>query len=202
MKNITHTTDDHITYTIDLDTLTANVSVNIVEGCSVVTLHAVVDDVLQESTFYVQLTENTGEYEPQMGCWITASDGNDCVFNDIEQLFCELDEKYSELNMVSRAEQAYKSYLSDLYIYHDTNFNCYIDNQSLVIRENVENGIFDLILDDFSHNSACDYGSKYSEPLKSFDSLEDALDFLADFRTNEHNDFGGLYALIEDLKKE
>lgn len=142
-----------------------------------------------EIVFTVQLS--SGEYLPQMGCWLTTN-GEDLELSAIETLVFEaFGDKVTRL-----AEKAARNYMSETFTFHDAGFNCAINNVSLKIRVNNEDGTARLITEDGNHNAANSYSVSYEEH-EEFDSLEDANGFLAQFRTDEHHDFSGLNAYLQ-----
>ncbi len=153
---------------------------------STVAISAEINNKLEEVSFTVQLCGTS--YESQNGCWITTN-GEDREFDENELLIFEA------FDVINLAEKEAKRIDKETYKYHDTNFHCAINSCNLYARENLETGEITLVLIDISHNSDCDYGQAQEEK-ESFSDLDEAMDFLKQFRTEDYQDCKGLYAYI------
>lgn len=156
-----------------------------------VSVEAVIDGIKVDSVFTVQLC--SGYYEPQNGCWIT-TDCGDGDFTVAEQII------YDEVDIKGEAEKAAKNYHKENFVYHDTGFNCAINSCSLYAREDLRDGTITLVSIDSSHNPACDYGCGSGEN-ETFDDLEEAMEYLNQFRTGDHQDCRSLYAYFNQDKE-
>ena len=151
---------------------------------------ALIDSVQHTATFNVQLCGT--EYEPQNGCWFTTN-GEDLEFSKNERLI------ESCFDIIGWAESEARASAKSNFTYHDTNFHCAVAGRELFAREDSRDGRVTLALVNQSHNSTCDYGSAFDE-RESFGDLDSAMAFLKPFRTDDHIDYHGLSAYINNDK--
>ncbi len=155
-----------------------------------VSVMALIDSVEHTVTFHVQLCGT--EYEPQNGC-LFQTDGDDMEFTKNEQLIescCDVtDWVQREARAMDKAN----------YTYRDTEFHVALNNWELYAKEDTCDGSVILVLIDSSHNSDCDYGNGREE-RESFCDFDEAMAFLKPFRTDDHIDYHGLSAYINNDK--
>lgn len=153
-----------------------------------VTIEAEVDGDVSEVTFNVQTVN--GRYMPQMGCWITTN-GGDGEFSLIEKMIFEAS------NVVELAQNWYAETVKANWQYHDAGFNASINSQSVSIKEVDGEFVAVVVNDDFNVN---DYN--VPETLgEAFDSLEQAQEYLDQFKTDCYHDVQGVADAISDIKR-
>jgi hypothetical protein len=165
-----------------------SVEAKFVDGNGIVEIEADIDGEKQYATFTVQLGE-TGEYEPQRGCWITTNGGEDMSFQECETMI------YHCCNIPDLAERSAKIANHETFDFHNTKFNCLVNNSSLKAKVHKTTGETTLVLVNESRSSRHDYHSGQEE-RETFESLNHAMEFLAQFRTEDHHDFRGLNAYL------
>lgn len=153
-----------------------------------VTIEAEVDGDVSEVTFNVQTVN--GYCMPQMGCWVTTN-GGDGEFSLTEKMIFEA------LNVVEVAENWYAETVEAGWQYHDAGFNASINSQSVSIKEMDGEFITAVVNDDFNVN---DYN--VPETLgEAFDSLEQAQEYLDQFKTGDYQDVQGVAEAIRNIKR-
>ena len=139
-----------------------------------------------EATFNVQTVN--GHYLSQMGCWITTN-GGDGEFTAHEKVL------YAAFAISDMAEDWYRETHKTAVTYHDGGFNVLISSQSVDIKEKDDKFYAVVVNNDFN---AHDYN--VPEVVGShYDSLDEAMAYLNQFRGNEHEDFSGLQLAIDDI---
>jgi len=98
-------------------------------------------------------------------------------------------------DVIEANEQARYKYR---YVEHDLKLNAALNNRSYYLREDTVNSVFEIVSEDYLQN---DYRDEISI-LKSFESKEAALNFVDQFRTDEHYDIKGLWAMTEAIDDE
>ena len=139
--------------------------------------------------FTVQLHENRFNRDCHVYC---DSGGGDHDFTADENAI------FDAVDVIAAAEDAADEYDETTYVLHDTDFHAAINSCSLYVREDTTDDTYMIVGVDDSHNSEYDFGKKTTE-YEAFDSLEDAMDFLAPHRTNEHYDIRGLSSAFDAL---
>lgn len=153
-----------------------------------VTIEAEVGGDVSEVTFNVQTVN--GCCMPQMGCWVTTN-GGDGEFSLTEKMIFEA------LNVVEVAENWYAETVKAGWQYHDAGFNASINSQSVSIKEMDGEFITAVVNDDFNAN---DYN--VPETLgEAFDSLEQAQEYLDQFKTGDYQDVQGVAEAIRNIKR-
>lgn len=151
-----------------------------------VTVSALLNAKECQATFNVQTVD--GYYLPQMGCWITTNKG-DGEFTAHEKVL------YAAFDVAEMAENWYRETHKEAVIYHDGGFNVLVSSQSVDIKEKDGKFYAVVVNNDFS---AHDYN--LPEVVGShYDSLDEAMAYLNQFRGNEHEDFTGLKIAIADI---
>lgn len=153
-----------------------------------VTIDAEIDGELNQVAFNVQTVN--GLHMSQMGCWITTN-GGDGEFSLTENMIFEA------LNVVEVAENWYAETVKAGWQYHDAGFNASINSQSVSIKEMDGEFITAVVNDDFNAN---DYN--VPETLgEAFDSLEQAQEYLDQFKTGDYQDVQGVAEAIRNIKR-
>ena len=152
-----------------------------------VTIDAEIDGELNQVAFNVQTVN--GLHMSQMGCWVTTG-GGDCEFSLTEKMIFEA------LNVVDIAENWFAETIKAGWKYHDAGFNASFNSQSVVIKEKDGEFIVAVVNDDFNTN---DYN--VPEMLgQTFDSLEEAQEYLDQFKTDDYYDIQGVAEAIRNIK--
>lgn len=151
-------------------------------GNHIAFIDCLIDDKKTECGFIVQTT-NAGDYEPQSGCYFHGNSDNSFTHNEFS-----IEEKL--ISKLIDIPLLVENKLLETYKLLETDFNCTINSCNLYIKENKTGEKYTLVTLDDNHNSSCDYGDKMTE-YDSFDSHKEAMEFLDQFRTNEHHDFQG-----------
>ncbi len=177
IHKVTYSDIENIKVELDFDT-----------ECHKVFVDCLIDDKKTTSSFIVQVS-NAGDYEPQNGCYFHGCSDNDFSHNEFS-----MEEKLISkcIDIPSLVEDEFKG----TYELYDAGFHCAIDSRNLYIKENATGDEYTIVTLNESHNSSFDYGEKMKE-YDSFDSHEEAMEFLEQFRTNEHYDCKGFYNFLK-----
>lgn len=151
-----------------------------------------IDGKVEKISFYVQLLE--GYYLPQQGCLLSGKAGSDGGFNKVEKIVLGC------FDVAELTEDYAREVIANRFVYHETCFNCSINNTSVRIREDKSDSKFEIAVmnDDFSKQG---YVPRTSALYGDYDSLEDAKDFCQQFSTGEFHDFRGLKEILVKINE-
>ncbi|MFW5872131.1 MAG: hypothetical protein ACOCUT_03405 [bacterium] len=125
----------------------------------------------KEETFYVQTVD--GEFRSDLGCWIlTDFSGGDIDYDDYPNFnFPEIIKKAEKFIQEQVQEEKTNFKIDGEYIYL-----LITDDDVKVVVENSQ----------FVNKQTSSYQRKYSDPIETFDSREDALEYLESLEVNKN----------------
>ena len=138
----------------------------------------------------VSVQHTGGEHKPSLGCLI--------FFNDEEASQDTEQEEYMCQAAIEAAEKYYEDRLENELEDHSLPFNCSMNNDSYYLRVAKESGESVIISRGQYHN---DLQSRIKN-LKTFDNEKDAWEFINSFKTDDHHDFTGLNAMLNNIQLE
>lgn len=171
------------------------------------TLHAEIADYCEEgTTIVVYLTTGAGAecefhiqtvggiFKPAANCEFWGKELKTGEFSAEEEKVWEI----CKSEIISYAENYYADFNEDRYVKHDLKFNTALNNCDYYLREDTENSVFEIVSEDHLIN---EYDDEITI-LKSFETKEAAFEFADQFRTDDHHDAQGLFAMIEAIDCE